>query len=365
MNQNHTREKREYNQTASESIKGVFTHEARGHHQQPHQPSCRNPNANRQSNMQLGLLKSDPSDFYETSNQKYFSNKKLQHRNLNESKNLTNFKRKNHTNKRTLVFGEHKNDYSTESGNRFKQHVLDINNHGNQHTGYGRKYDSKDMLSHGVKNQYNSSYGMMSKENIEVDSLNDLMEQQTQQKMKFRNQANQSLHNEDLPPPEPLSYTSSYNSDYIERQCGKETGPMAMMSNRNREFHAKGRAYNDIISYPESNIAENRPRRQTDELRNRTPYGTTFNDHPSQGNLHNDNKRFSKNLQSKEFSLGNYVNDYSTQNKENYSKTNYMKNVDPQIAGQKNRHKNENIQDSLSNFEVGNHSNYQARINRI
>ena len=151
----------------SNQIKSIFDHNMQW--EQPQEKPMNNMHHRaKKTNLKLGFDNAKNEDFYKTSNQRYYSNKKGASNHLYSDPKV-NFKDKN--SRDHVVFGNFKNKYKTETNSNYLDYDIKSMIGGMQ--GLSIKPGNKrDPLSFGTKNNYKSTYGANFKEETNQDSLN-------------------------------------------------------------------------------------------------------------------------------------------------------------------------------------------------
>ena len=323
--------------------------------------------------LRLGYHQDDPSQFYSTSNQRYYTKEAVNTRNKPNSGPGHNFKSK--ISKDHLVLGDFKVDYRTENQTNFVEYpddevVQSLN------TGARIPDRGKGLLSFGQQEKYTSSYGQVYNQKGKTrdsDALGVFMESQEQA---LRTKQRQSVKNTDLFQQKNhdtgQQYKTSYKQDYISgkgrnsksgnilvhgkskdfitqnspirHQHPEQNGNKRienLMDQQCQDFKTRAHKFRNILAFGDQTMGNGARKKRMSNFRENTPFATTFN------NKRWDQGRYSmrdqgasdfqkNNFQKSHFKLGNFQADYRTMNKENYQGQQIGEKE--RVAGKKRRH---------------------------
>ena len=201
-----------------------------------------------------------------------------------------------------LKLGYHKetpeNFYKT-TNNKFYNEKQN-NQYISQHKQYAKK-NNDNFLSFGVENDFRSVYKNNYNETQDKDSLNKFVNDSrlTQNKRKGENE----------------NFLSSYKADYKNKKRNYTSSDI-VINKRHNQFMNNVKRYNNILAYDDSiSSSSNLP--DVSVWRNKTPFATSYNTEKI------DHKKKFQNI-SNRLILGDFKNEYLTNNKENYKKHNYV-----------------------------------------
>jgi hypothetical protein len=329
----------------SNQIKGVFDHNMEWEQDSEYSMRKQNPRA-KKTNLNLGYMNSKPEDFYKTSNQKYYSNKKKP-QNRSEYGQLPNFKDKN--SKDHLVFGTDKTNYKTESNTNYMDYDIASTLTGNQALPVKNK-PGYNPLSFGTKNQYQSTYNTNYQDTPNEDSLNTFVNNYSKRQ---NNQESNILMNKGS-----SNFMSSYNADYkMNPRVNQEED---YIDYRTQKVKQNSRAYRNIIAFQDNKPKNNNFSKLKNQLRENTPFATSYNGDFQKYDLISSKKHF-PNLQKTNFVLGDYSQNYLTCNKENYQGKSNEQPI--MYAGKSSKINQDNIKNIMGSHGQVGRSDYDVFIN--
>jgi CRISPR/Cas system CMR-associated protein Cmr5 small subunit len=328
----------------SNQMKSIFDHNLEEEPEPVNSMRKQIPRA-KETNLNLGFEDSKPENFYQTSNQKYFSNRKPK-KGVNES--VQNFKDKN--SRDHLVFGNYKNKYATETNSNYLNYDIGSAISGNQALPHRNKR-SFNPLSFDQKNNFKSTYGANYTEKQNPDSLNTFMNNFSEKQKQYASNIMMEQGKTD--------YQSSYKANYNSKV--QQQRPEDLIDMHSRKFQNKTNNFRNIIAFEERNPGKENLKNTGNQFRKNTPFGTSYNKDFKKHALQSRKKHF-PNLQKTNFFMGDFPMNYMTHNKENFQNN---VNVEPMlVAGKPSQTKKDNLQNIMSGHGYTGQTDYDVFINK-